>query len=68
MAAVGRIPVVVARTVEGLLTIHLQTSIINNACKVPTEVADWNDNRLRTHAELITDLDAAIAQLDQAAI
>jgi hypothetical protein len=46
----------------------LQTSIINNACKVPTEVADWNDNRLRTHAELITDLDAAIAQLDQAAI
>jgi hypothetical protein len=27
-------------------------------------VADWNDHRLRTHAEVISAFDAAIAQLD----
>jgi hypothetical protein len=31
-------------------------------------VADWNDNRLRTHAEVIAVFDAATAQLGQATV
>jgi hypothetical protein len=48
--------------------LNLPTKEAHNALEWQTviSVADWNDNRLRTHADVMAAFDAAIAELNQA--